>query len=85
MKRVENRKVAYPSGHLSYFMNRTMPDGSPYRYAMHLSPADVAQGRRYIAMRLRIARSNMRESIQNLTGADVKGRRNWVEGRTDAA
>lgn len=81
MKRIENRKVEYPGGYVSYFMNRLTPEGFFYRHVLHLSPEQILRGRGYVASQLRRARGDLRESVAALTGVGPAGRRSWARGK----
>lgn len=65
MKPIENRVVINErDGYLSIYMTRTRANGRPYLYALHLSPAEQANGRRYVADRIRHARRNLRQAVE---------------------
>lgn len=64
-KRVENKRVWHLGGFLSYYFLRTLPDGKPFRYVLHLSPNEQCEGRAGVAKRIRQARNNMQQSMKD--------------------
>jgi len=80
VKRIENKKVTYPGGYVSYYMNRLTSDGFVYRHVLHLAPHQIKLGRDYVARTIRRARADMRESVNALTGVGSPGRHRWARG-----
>lgn len=65
MKTIENRKREHRGGFVSYYMKRAKPGGRVFSYVLNLSPAEVSNGRPYIAARLRQVRLSIRRSMQD--------------------
>lgn len=64
MKAIINRIKRHTDGFMSLRMERRIQNGRTYRLMLWLSPTEQANGRDYIARRIKQARKSMKHSIK---------------------
>lgn len=67
MKAIINRIKRHTDGFMSLRMERRIQNGRTYRYMLWLSPPEQSQGRHHIAKRIKAARRNLQQAIQERT------------------